>query len=135
VESGFDGKEGEMSDTDNGRREETAEEKRAWLEWFERQKADYFWCLNQIDVLDRYSGQVVVLHNRVILGSGHGAQEALDDARKRADDSGMALPGGRELLLVPIPAQVWMDDLMLPAHLRQTTPLPVPAPSAEGKHG
>jgi hypothetical protein len=79
------GEEVEMTDTNNGRREETPEQKRAWLEWFERQQANYFWCLGQPDILERYAGQVVILHEHVILGSGTGSQEALEDARQRAE--------------------------------------------------
>src|ERR1700730_2937858 len=105
---------GVMSQPNNGEHQDTPEQKRAFVEWFHKQKDDYFWCLNQPDVLERYAGQVVVLHNRVVLGSGPGHLQAKEDARRQVETRGETLPPAADLLFVVIPEQVWFDAASLP---------------------
>jgi hypothetical protein len=119
-----------MSDTENGRREETAEQKRAWLEWFERQKADYFWCLNQVDLRERYAGQVVMMHRRVVLGSGASVAEARDEAKRCLEARGETLPSESDLLIMIVPSQLWMDAPL--PYPDEDSPAPAPARADAG---
>jgi hypothetical protein len=99
-----------MPDVNNGRPQETDQQKRAWSEWFQRYQADYLWCLNQRDLRERYAGQVVILHNRVVLGSGYSGAEARADARQRLEARGESMPAENALLIMIVPAQLWVDD-------------------------
>jgi hypothetical protein len=100
---------------------ETPEQKSAFVEWFQHQQADYFWCMAQQEIRERYRAQVVVLHQRRVLGSGPDHVEALADARTRVEQQGGSLPPVNELLLIPIPEHIWVDERQLPPHLRSTT--------------
>jgi len=67
---------------------------------------EYAWFVRQQENIDRYRGQVVALHNRVVLGSGAGHLEALEDARRRAEAEGRTLPE-QELFFFPVPNPGW----------------------------
>src|SRR5262245_30198478 len=99
---------------------ETPEQKKEFVEWFQHEQADYFWCMAQLDVRERYGDQVVDLHQRQVIGSGPGHVEALADARTRVEQQGGSLPPVNELLLIPIPEHIWVDERQLPPHLRST---------------
>jgi hypothetical protein len=92
---------------------ETPEQKRAFAEWFQRQQADYFWCMAQLEIRERYRGQVVVLHQRRVLGSGADHVEALADARGRVERQGRSLPPVKELQLIPLPEHICIDEKQL----------------------
>ncbi len=100
-----------MAETSNGQHRESPAQKRAFVEWFLKQQEDYFWCLNQLDIRERYRGQIVVLHNRQILGHGPGSVEARENARERVAAQGAVLPPAAELLLVVIPEHIWLDEI------------------------
>lgn len=55
-------------------------------------EADFRRCVAQRDLLARYPGQVVVFHNRVILGCGADCHEATKDVRQRADQDNRVVP-------------------------------------------
>src|SRR5262245_11051064 len=112
-----------MSEESNGCLGPTAEQNRAFLAWFEKQQADGRWCLSQPDILKRYAGRVVVVHNRTILGSGRDDLEARDDAFRQAQTMGSTLPAERDLLFLVIPDQAWLDEALLPPHAREQSPL------------
>jgi hypothetical protein len=103
-----------MSESKNGKHEETPEQKRAFVEWFLKQQADYFWCLNQLDILERYPGQIVVLHDRKVIGSGAGTVEAREDAKRQVEARGETLPPSNDLLCVVIPERIWFDETIFP---------------------
>ena len=88
---------------------ESAEDKKAWVEWFEKQKADYIWCLRQPEIVARYQGQVLVLHERNILGSGRDSLQALHDAQERVAAQNQPFPPRRDILFVVIPEHPWFD--------------------------
>jgi hypothetical protein len=81
-------------------------------------EADYRWCRQQRDLLASYSGQVVVFHNRTILGNGVDHHAALENARARAVGKDRALPAhGLLFLVVPEPLPVASSALLvLPDH-------------------
>jgi hypothetical protein len=62
--------------------------------------------VRQPENIARYRGQVVVLHNRVVLGSGAGHVEAMADARRRAEAENRSLLE-QELFLFPVPDPGW----------------------------
>jgi hypothetical protein len=102
-----------MSDPNEYFRSETPEQRRAFVKWLRQAQEDYLWCLNQHEVLERYPGQVVVLHNRRIIGHGIGTPEARQDAQDKAKARGETLPPKDQLVLVPIPEHPWIDEAVL----------------------
>jgi hypothetical protein len=118
-----------MSDPTNGRKQETPEQKRKFVEWFLKQQEDYFWCLNQLDIRERYRGQIVVLHNRQIIGSGPGSVEARENARQRVVAQGEVMPPTADLLLVVIPEHIWLDEI----RFTSTAPEAFPGTRADQK--
>ena len=106
-----------MAESGNGTFE-SPEEKRAAAEWQHRQTEDYLWALGQADLSERYRGQVVAMHNRVVLGSGVTGLAAREDARHRAAERGDQLPPEGEWLYVIMPKVLHLDETMLPPHLR-----------------
>jgi hypothetical protein len=88
---------------------EPAEDTKAWVAWFEKQSADYNWCLSQPEILDRYRGQVLVVQERNILGSGRDSLQALHDAQERLARQNQPFPPRRDVLFVVIPEQPWFD--------------------------
>ena len=82
--------------------------------WLKRMEADAGWFLTQPEHLERYQGLVVVLHNRVVLGSGPGHREAMEDARQRAAEQQQELPSIQDLLCVPMPYRAWLEDSFFP---------------------
>src|SRR5258708_37797759 len=71
-------------------------------EWFAKQQADILWFLGQHEVLARYPGQVVVLHNRIVIGSGRDHLEAMADARRQTAQRGEPLPDAWRMLFIPV---------------------------------
>ncbi len=86
----------------------------AFNDWFRRKQEEFFWCLRQPRIVNMYAGQVVVVHDRVILGNGPNSGEALEDARKKAAERGTALPAPGELLFVPIPPSAELPAVPTP---------------------
>jgi hypothetical protein len=74
------------------------------LGW-EQAEADYDWCLSQPpEVLRPYAGQVIVVHQRTILGSGVDHREALENARQQVAAHGRPFPEvGLVFVVVPQP--------------------------------
>jgi hypothetical protein len=70
--------------------------------------ADYDWFMNQPDLRARYAGLLVILRNRVVLGSGSDHAQALEDARRRATEEKRPLTE-HGLLFVPVPESTSFD--------------------------
>jgi hypothetical protein len=69
-------------------------------------EADYIWCRGQRDLLAQHAGQVVVFHNRTLVGSGADHHEAMKDVRERAARENRPVPSAGLLFVVapePIP--------------------------------
>jgi hypothetical protein len=81
----------------------------AWIAWFEQQKEDFLWCLEQPDIRKQHAGHVLVLHNRQIIGIGRDSLEALEDARRKCEAEQGSLPPHREMVFVPIPEVIEFD--------------------------
>jgi hypothetical protein len=75
----------------------------AWVTWFEQQKEDSLWSLEQPEIRDQHAGQVVVLHHREVIGAGRDNLEALEDARQKCQQRQASLPPHPELVFVSIP--------------------------------
>src|SRR4051794_14571031 len=75
-----------------------------YLEWFNRMQGDALWFLGQENLVEQYRGNVVVLHNRRIIGRGNDHSEAKEDARRQVEARGEVLPPVSELLFIPLPA-------------------------------
>jgi hypothetical protein len=69
----------------------------------------YAWCLSQPDLVEKYKGQVVLLHGRSVVGSGLDALEAWADAQRRAATENRFPPPIHELLQVSVPEHLWFD--------------------------
>jgi hypothetical protein len=121
-----------MAKSSNGQPKMTPEQRKAFLEWFHRQQEDYFWCLNQLDICERYRGQVVVLHDRKILGSGIGGREAKEDALQRLEAQGAQLPPVSEILYVPIPEHLGFDQSLFSGLYPEDSPGTPVEPTPEG---
>ena len=50
-------------------------------EYLRKFQEDYLWCLNQIDLRQRFANQVVILRDRQVIGSGENGVEARESAR------------------------------------------------------
>jgi hypothetical protein len=69
---------------------------------------EYVWFVRQPENIARYRGQVVILHHRVVLGSGAGHLEAMEDARRRAAADNRALPQD-DVMAFPVPDPGWFE--------------------------
>jgi hypothetical protein len=67
--------------------------------WLAQHWQDWQWCMGQADILRDYAGQVIVLHERQVLGSGQGHLEALEDAQQRVEAAGQSLPEDPALII------------------------------------
>ena len=54
----------------------------------------YLWFSTQKELVHRYGGRVVVMHDRQVVGDGDSIEEAEQDARRRAADRGDLVGGG-----------------------------------------
>ncbi len=81
------------------------------------QVSDIEWALGDLDILNQYAGQIVVVHRRRVWGSGLNHQNALQNARIRPD-----CPGLSELVFVPIPESPWFDvELFRPSKMNSVS--------------
>jgi hypothetical protein len=72
--------------------------------------ADYDWFLSRQDARERFAGQVVILHQRRIVGSGGDYWEALEDFRRGFQGQPGNLPD-RDLLFIAVPAALADTEL------------------------
>jgi hypothetical protein len=86
--------------------------------WFQRMQGDALWFLGQQELVERYAGSVVVLHNRQVIGRGKNHSQAKDDACRQVQEKGEVLPPLSELLFIPLPAP---PDTEPASHPSQTT--------------
>src|SRR5689334_16045514 len=97
-------------------------------ERFRRACDEYLWWMHNARIRDAYAGQVIIVHNQKILGSGPGSLEALQDAQKKAEEAGTPLPPQGEMMFVPIPPA--MPDVFLAFALEDPTAM-TPSPPGE----
>jgi hypothetical protein len=71
--------------------------------------ADDAWALTQDHLVERYGGQVILLHRREVLGSGRNHLEALESARTALQEAGRAMPPSDEWLFVIVPTREALD--------------------------
>jgi hypothetical protein len=90
------------------------EQKSSETPWLAQHWQDWRWCMGQANILRDYAGQVIVLHERQVLGSGQGHLEALEDARQRVEAAGQSLPERAALLFVVVPEPVTFPPLFFP---------------------
>src|SRR4051812_43354057 len=105
-----------MADEKNGQTGETPEQKRAFMEWFRRQRDDYFWCLNNKESREKYAGRVVALCGRTVLGSGRDDLEASEDVKRNLETRGEPVPSQHENQFIVIPEVYGLEDYLLPPH-------------------
>src|SRR4051794_6631321 len=89
---------------------------------FDAQQADYFWCVSQPEVLQRYPGMVVVVHRRQVLGAGEAHQLALASVERELAGRGQAVPPRHELLFVLIPEPAEFGPGFFPEAINPTVP-------------
>ncbi len=68
-----------------------------------RAEEDYRWWYHQGDNRLRYAGQVIVLHQRELVGSGPDMNEAWEAAQRWFAERGRSFPDASELLCLPVP--------------------------------
>ena len=75
----------------------------------QKQHADFLWCLNHSDLAKQYAEQVVVVHERQVIGSGATFEEARTDAVRRWEEKGGPFPADRDLLMFMMPPMVYLE--------------------------
>ncbi len=85
-----------------------------FAKWMKQMQEDAGWFLTQPEHLERYHGMVVVLHNRIVVGTGRDHLEAMEDVRQRAVQQQRQLPPSSELLAVPIVEHPWVEKGFAP---------------------
>jgi hypothetical protein len=73
--------------------------------------ANYDWFMSQWELRNRYAGQVVILHDRKVLGSGTNYREAEESMRAAAAAENRKLPE-HSLLYVHVPLPADLDILL-----------------------
>jgi hypothetical protein len=69
-----------------------------------RQERDWEWCMRQPEILQKYAGQVVVVHRERLVGHGVDHWEALHDAMMNIEGKATEpTPPQRELTFIAIP--------------------------------
>jgi hypothetical protein len=86
----------------------------AYAAWFRRMEGDALWFLGQKELVERYTGSVIVLHNRQVIGRGVNHSEAKEDACRQVAARGEALPPLSELLFIPLPGPPESEPLTHP---------------------
>ena len=99
-----------MSETNNGRRDATIERNPAATECLRKYQEDYFWCLSQADLRQRYASQVVILHERRVIGHGETGAQAREAAHQAFQQRGEPFPSENDLLVVLMPPMTWLDE-------------------------
>jgi hypothetical protein len=74
------------------------------IEEWERCQRNLRWFVSQPENLDRYAGQVVLLGDEEVLGSGRDGLEAVADAQQRAARQGKTLPPSHQLFGWTVPS-------------------------------
>src|SRR5262245_665299 len=112
-----------MSEAKCDRPEMTSEHNPELAAQLRKYQEDYFWCMKQTDLLLRYKDQILILHDRKILGSGPTGPEAWEDARRRATERGEPLPARKELMVFFVPEQIFEERPFTSADLFGDSPV------------
>ncbi len=99
-----------MSEAGNGWQEAALERNAAAAESLRKFQEDYLWCLNQVDLRQRYANQVVILHNRTVIGHGESGGQARESARQALQQCGEPFPPEKDLVILIMPPMAWLDD-------------------------
>jgi hypothetical protein len=98
-----------MSTMSNGPYQESPEERRAAKECILKFKDAFFWLYNQPEVCERYADQVVIVHERQVVGHGASEEEALEAAKRFFTGLGQPMPPPGHLAIMVAPTSLWMD--------------------------
>jgi hypothetical protein len=98
-----------MSEASNGWGEATIERNPLVAEQLRKFQEDYLWCLNQVDLRERYANQVVILHDRKVIGSGESSAQAREAARQALAAQGTAFPSESEIHILIVPPMAWVE--------------------------
>ncbi|MGD9711955.1 MAG: hypothetical protein AB7V46_07825 [Thermomicrobiales bacterium] len=98
-----------MTETNNGEREMMIEHNPRLAERLRKFQEDYLWILTQVTLREQYKNQVVILHDRRVIGSGRTDVEAKADARQQAASRAETLPPDDETTIVLVPAMAWIE--------------------------
>jgi hypothetical protein len=122
-----------MSEADNGRGDTVLEHNPELAAQLRKHQEEYLWCMKQTELLHRHADQILILHDRQVIGSGSTGPEAWQDAERHAAEQGNALPPRGQLLVFVVPAQIWVEDPLASCHREDPSVPGVPAGPPGGK--
>ena len=64
---------------------------------------DYKWCLMNFELLEKYPEKVIVVRNRIVIGSGDGYRLAWESALKNAEEANEPVPSREDVVFVVMP--------------------------------